>query len=1639
MQKSFLISLFLLLTLGLFAQPYGNEWINYSQKYFKFPITESGIYRISQAKLISAGVPVFSVSPQNFQIFARGEEQYIYIKGEDQGLLEYIEFYAEGNDGWLDTAMFENQAYHTNPHYSLINDTIYYFLTWNNLFNNRRLTIESDNNFNNYTPASYCMKEVFSQFTDQYYDGLVNPKYTQAEGWFGGRFSPNGALNYLLETPNYYQNGIPSIGEVSFAGVSNAASSAGANHHVKVQFLDLTIDTAFYGYKTIKKTLSSNAIVGNTTTFSFNAINDISATTDYNSVAYISLKYPHTFQFENKNTFQFSLPDESQTKTLLSISEFDAGTEAPVLYDLTNHRRITVVIENNLFKALIPEIAGSQSCIISSVSAIKSVTKIKKASSIQNNGIFNNLLVDFGKSDFIIITHPKLWSASQTYQNYKNTKGFATALINIEELYDQFSYGINKHPLAIQNFVRYMQNSGTIQPKYLFLIGKSIHVSGSQVWQCHRKDSANYANCLVPSIGDPTSDNLLSCNINHSNIYDSFVPTGRLSAQNEQDVLNYLNKLQEHDLVETVPWKKEILHFGGGATTNEQLAFKTYLNNYKAIIEDTLFGGHVNSYFKNSSLPIQITQSDSIRSLINNGVAIMTFFGHGTSAGFDQDIDYAAGYLNQGKYPFILANSCYSGDIHLPYTISKSEEWVMTPSKGAIAFLASSGLSISTNLNQYSERLYQQIASLNYGGSIGNSIKNTMQLLIPFSSIQTSVLEFTLHGDPSVSISASSLPDLTLNETSIVVNPHIITTGIDSFKVEVIVSNIGRSVNEPFIIELQRIFSNNETVTYTKILNSCYYKDTVEFTLPVDIAKGPGYNKLIAKADALQFITEASELNNTAFITFVIESDDITPIFPYKYAIYPNNTVTLKASTGNILASIENYVFQVDTNDIFSQPLYSTTIAHAGGVVTCPLPITLTDSTVYYWRVSKDSLSSGNYKWKESSFIYIPTKTGWSQAHFFQFKNDGYNFIDYNRPDRKYDFITSPKQLHCHVQGSVGTTTAYYVNYEIDGSGDWGVCGGASAIIVVDINPSTLMSKDASDTCYSRNRPDKFLTFYSNATDRIKLKNYLNDSVPNGHYLLIYTYNNGDFENWDESTYVTFEMLGATAVRTNINSHPYILFAKKGDLASAQEKVGDSPTAIIDLYANLNTNFPYGDITSELIGPSSNWQTLHWRYKALGDSTGDEQKVDLFGIKQNGDQQLLLNLTNTQLDYYNLNDIANPSLYPYLKMQFTTRDEVNKTPSQINRWQVTYDGLPETALNPSKGFFFSKDTVQEGENIIFSMATENISSYNMDSLMIKYWVQDKNNVLHTLEIHKKRPHPAGDVLIDTIYFSSTGYAGLNSLWIEVNPINAQTGHYDQLEQYHFNNIAQKFFFVKADKTNPMLDITFDGIHILDGDIISAKPEIVIQLKDENKYLALNDTANFSLFIKSQTEEEKHIYFTSQSGSEQLQFIPAELPDNSCKIIYNPNFITDDTYFLRVKAKDASNNVSGDFDYTISFKIVNHATITDVFNYPNPFSTSTRFVFTLTGSEVPTDLRVQILTVTGKLVKEIDLAELGDIHIGRNITTYAWDGKDMFGDQLANGVYFYRVIAKSNGKDIDKSSTGVEKFFNKGFGKMYLMR
>ncbi len=176
------------------------------------------------------------------------------------------------------------------------------------------------------------------------------------------------------------------------------------------------------------------------------------------------------------------------------------------------------------------------------------------------------------------------------------------------------------------------------------------------------------------------------------------------------------------------------------------------------------------------------------------------------------------------------------------------------------------------------------------------------------------------------------------------------------------------------------------------------------------------------------------------------------------------------------------------------------------------------------------------------------------------------------------------------------------------------------------------------------------------------------------------------------------------------------------------------------------------------------------------------------------------------------------------------------------------------------------------------------------------------------------------------------------------------------------------------------------------------------------------------------------------NNDSIEVVPVRMPENKSRLIFKPGRLADGEYTLAVQGFDAKGNEAARKPYVIQMNVVNQKAISEVLPYPNPFSSACHFVYTLTGDEKPSRFDVEIYTITGKLVKVIDLLAMGEVHFGYNVTQYAWDGHDEFGDQLANGVYLYRVRTKfENQASVELRDEGISGYFKNGFGKMYLMR
>ncbi len=1703
---------------NVMAQSYYNEWIDFNKTYYKFKVGATGLYRITYNDLQQ--MQLSAVPAQNFQLWRNGKQVPLFTSAPAGPLTTsgYIEFWGQRNDGVTDRDLYRLPSYQLSDQESLLTDTAAFFLTSNPAANNLRFLSTPNKLTGTLPPAEqYFMYALRKNFKERIHRGwaeivgerVYSSSYDIGEMWSSFDIDPTIA-------PTTTSAGSPGT-PLTFTFAENLyPAPLGPPAKIKTAIAGSSALSRFYtlelnGQTLISASISSfNARIDSnpnisaaqipTANATFKITNKSSNQFDHIVSNFVELNYPRQFNFGNQKSFAFTI-EPSLLSKYIEITNFNAGSSIPVLYDLTNLRRYEAVVSSGVVKFLIqPSAEAVQFVLVSQeTTSVLSIGQPEKRT-------FVNYNLSANQGDYLIITHPILQQpysgadqveAYRAYRSSASGGSYNTRVYDINQLVDQFGYGIKKNPLSIKNFLRYARTNFSVAPKYTFLIGRGL--SYADYRQNETDANADRLN-LIPTWGYPASDILLA-----SNTMDPIMNTliSRISVVRPQELADYLVKVKEYEsaqqnnvqTLDNKAWMKNIVHVVGASDAGLDGLLTSYMRKYETTIEDTLFGGIVTNFNKTVTGPVTPITGSLMKQMFEKGISLLSYFGHSSASSLDYNLNDPSEYNNTGKYPVFSVSGCNAGDLYsfdtarFSVTSTLSEIFVLAKSRGAIGFIASTHFGVTNYLDYYNDALYRSINKTGYGKSLTYNMSEAINVLLGGSGSNNRLArlhaeETTLNGDPAIKMNSFPKPDFVVEELQIKISPNIVSVADTKFNVKAYFHNIGMAKGDSLRIQVRRRYPNGtDTLLVNKKIRSVRFSDSLNIDVPIIASRDKGENKIVVSVDTDGAYDELSETNNSATTTFVILEDELKPVYPYNFAIINRANAKPVASTAEASGIMRQYVFEIDTTELFnSTAKVVKNVASSGGIIEFDPGFTYRDSTVYHWRVAPVP-TNGQYVWNYASFTYISgTNLGFSQANQYQHQKSATSNLALDPSDNTWKFGKRVESMF--ITNSIfGTSGGEDADFRISLSDHPYInsgCVGHSVLFNV-FDPKTLLPyynqrtpsivpagnygsfMSSYPSCDKPGREYNFEYSYMDTSGRRKMRDFL-DWVPAGAYVtarilidqpfnevpLVSTWKNDQQVYGTGNTlYDRFKSAGFASIDSFNKLKTWVFIYKKPD-PTGLNNIEFQPAAKLSegLYDKITLVVPIpaydtlGHIVSPQFGPAKNWKQLTWRGTSAETNSADIAVVNVVGISATGRADTLYRLNTTQ-QTFDLSAVS-ASQYPYLQLDMRNQDGKNYTPYQLKSWRLYYTPVPEGALAANLNYHF-KDTLELGEKLDFSIAFKNVSDVVFaDSLVANLTVYDKNNAATVVPVLKRKTLQPGDTTLISASIDTKTLEGTNTVFLDVNP------NYLQPEQYRFNNFLYKNFFVKADTYNPLMDVTFDGVHILNGDIVSAKPRIVIKIKDEAKFLALDDTSLATLFVRY--PGTSNALYRVAFGADTLKFLPADITSgkNEATIEYAPRFLPDsngDFYELVVKAKDKSGNPAGNTEYRVRFQVFNKPMISNMFNYPNPFTTSTAFVFTLTGTEVPQNIRIQILTVTGKIVKEITKLELGALHLGRNITDYKWDGTDQYGSKLANGIYLYRVLTNLNGASLDKFKTtdsfgdniDTDKYFNKGYGKMYLMR
>lgn len=1662
MQLRLIIFLFCCLTHSYcFAQEqYGNEWIKPYQPYYKFSISSTQLFKITYSTLQSSGLDVNSIHPKRFQLYRNGIEVPIFIHGQSDGVFnvqDFIEFYAEANDGKMDSLLYNPTSKQPHSYVSLFADTAIYFLTVlpdTSILEGRRYVQTSDQNFGTYVPEDYLLQEVKVVPIEEYLNGpdfagiasevrYYLSDYDDGEGWASNRIGLGSQRNFSLSTPLKY-NGLaplPTL-EVKVIGASNAISNSAFNHHVQLKLgadnanYAVIADRTFAAYQVqlFNPSITISQLGGNSTELGVAIVNDLGVLADFSCLSYAKLTYPRQPNLLNSSNLSVKVTHhKGGAKSRIQLSGYASGKSNPICYDLTNNQRILLQWNAGIVNMLVANDGRPHTIFLTDSSETINIPKLESV-------VFKKVDPNEGY-DFLLVSHPQLNPAFSNYAQYRSQK-FKVIAVTSDELYNLFTYG-NKNPLAIKRLCNYLLKTSTVAPKYLLLAGRGYQNNLTKLNRLY--DDQN----LVPAIGVPSADALFTAGILADGHYAE-IPVGRIPATSSNDLQQYLDKLIDYETSadSILPWRKEILHITGGTGLGEQIAFKNQFQKNEATIESKFVGGNVTSFNKNTSEPQQIDLRAQILGVQNRGVTLLSFYGHASLTILDVDIGNIQDLNNPRKYPLYYFSGCNVGNANAEDPGNTGDvyakDYLCYPNKGAIGWLAHTNFSYTNNLENLLNKFYDQYTFTNYGSSIGNLMKEvTKSINSTDPVVRSHNIQWLYQGDPATVIYSPQLPDYAISDPNLFIFPNNASVQSDSFALGIIVSNNAKAINDSFELNIGRTLLDGSKFFVGPIkVAPIYYKDTVYVWFPGRESRMIGNNTFEVTINSSNQILESSKLNNSAKLVFFLPGQGLQSIAPAPYSIVTKDTVELLVQSNNLTSVNNQYIIELDTSIDFNSPsLRSSGVLLANDLAKWKIILTSVDTTVYYWRARLNVPVEQGGIWVGQSFTHIKNgRTGWTQRAFDQYATSvSQTGILFDTLQRKIGFQKNARPLRVQIarwaHSNMGVLDPYPLNPRV---GD--CANGAIVCILFDslflepfINP-----KFPLNCSYPITFGHKYYVFDGRTIFGQQEFIRFVDSIDVGTYIAAYSYYDCGSSLWSTAMRNAFGKIGSIKA-ANINDFysAFTLIGVKGALPGSisedtvfndafnQANSPDTKYAISDDF--LKGIWYTGSIESPLIGPSTKWKELHFNFYPNEAINFDRNVLELIGRTKEGKDTLLGTFNTAGIQSISSFD---PQIVPYLRLKVTFTDSVYRTPNQFGYWSIIYDEAPEGTISPSTAYSFYNSVLDRGDSLRFKIGFTNISSIPFDSVPVLIEVKGPDRLTKYSLGKKYQPLLTDSFIVIEQSIPTQLMQGKNQLVVSVNK------ELEVAEQSLVNNVFSKEFEVKTDNQNPLMEVTFDGYRIMNGDYVSPLPSISISSKDENKFILQKDTSTFEIWIRKPPFSE---FMRIPSNSELLTFLPAQESSNKAVLQYKPERLADGMHTLRVISRDAAGNLSGANAYEIDFNVLNESTISNFFPYPNPCTTQMRFVFTLTGAKVPDELLVRIMTVSGKVIREINQQEFGAIKIGNNISEFAWDGTDNFGDRVANGVYLYQVQTRMGGTSVKQLNTAADKYITHDTGKIYLMK
>ncbi|MCL4707515.1 T9SS type A sorting domain-containing protein [bacterium] len=1175
-------------------------------------------------------------------------------------------------------------------------------------------------------------------------------------------------------------------------------------------------------------------------------------------------------------------------------------------------------------------------------------------------------------ADYILLTAREFLEAAERLASYRRQHdGLRVVVVAVEDVYDEFNYGM-PHSEAIRSFLQFAyQHWQRPRPSMVCFFGDAS-------WDAKQNAADSYKRNFVLSFGNPVSDSRLVCFDGE----DDFLPemiTGRIPVENLEQAHAVIDKIISAEAAAPAEWSKDFIFLNGGVDSYEQGLFYDQAERLiQRHVSAPPIGGKPVRIYKTTPGRLIGELKPQIVAAIDQGAAMLTFLGHAGSQTWDLMMINAdiSELRNRGKYPFIASMTCHTARFATPNQTSFGEEFLRASEKGATAFWGTTGWgfifqdrvlldSLFTSISRDSVRvlgLATTLARIRLWEAYGSATNNV-----------NSIDQYTLLGDPATRLSLPLRPDLVLSPTAVQITPESPTEQTPQIQIKILLRNLGLATRDSVRVNLTaRNRNNNETLIIAQpTLPPIGFVDSLTVTW-LNVAKRGEYLVRV-EADAENVIAELDELNNTAERLIYFSPVSATLAAPLTAALLNQDRPTLAVYNPAATSANEQRIqFELDTEASFeSVSKVVSPVLPPGEVLTnWQVPAPLADG-IYFWR--SRSIENGAASAWQAQWFGLAT-----QSPFAGMRRIGEQLHDghFENTMPVAEGVTLARDisraLHLQVQAAGhddGNRCYLIVNFNL-------VNDDSRGHNLVAINPATqqmLAPPRAFDTFASSAAADSLAAFIENLPPRTIVLAGIQDD--------------GSFR-MTERAHRALESIGSQFTRQVALRDSWAIIGAKGmtigAAAEAHKRAGSGEVAVT---STATPFFARGVYHTPEIGPAENWKQLVWQ----------AEPASHVRLAISGRRNRLIAWETIAADIvgesYPLAGIS-AGQYPFLKISATLSDDDGLDSPHLAGYSVGFDQTSDFAI-ASELISFSADTVQEGDLLTISAKVFNFNLQDAEAagarenVLIRFAHSDANAEQGSRTINLQTSSITYNASKEfSTAWNSAGYRGLVTIYVEIDP------EHNLAEPFEFNNLAAKQILIKTDTQPPRLSVTVDGNVVMSGDYVAPQPHILCQIFDDS-VLPIADTSFVSVYLNGQRQA-----YASAAGN--LEFSNTSAGAARAEVAFRPR-LDAGLHHIKFEVRDATQNIATD---EIEVRVDAELHLHEVMNYPNPFANETEFTYYLT--QPAQQVTIKIFTLAGRLIATFEHAPAN-----AGFNRFAWNGRDADGDALANGVYFYKVIARAD--------------------------